>query len=79
MIALELNASQKKRKNIIANKNITRNTYRIQANDSMMRGYFCIGFIDFMLKGKSLLEYTNLFSPNDHEKNDKIILTTFDN
>ena len=30
-----------------------------------MCGYFCIGFIDFMLKGKSLLDYTNLFSPND--------------
>ena len=79
MIVLELNASQKKGKNIIANKNITRNTYRIQANDSMMCGYFCIGFIDFMLKGKSLLEYTNLFSPNEHEKNDKIILKIFDN
>ena len=36
-----------------------------------MCGYFCIGFIDFMLKGKSLLDYTNLFSTNDHEKNDK--------
>ena len=36
--------------------------------------YFCIGFIHFMLKGESLLEYTNLFSPNDYEKNDKIIL-----
>ena len=31
-----------------------------------MSGYFCIGFIDFMLKGKSLLEYINLFSPNDY-------------
>ena len=39
--------------------------------------YFCIGFIDFMLKGKSLLEYTNLFSPNGYEKNDKIILKYF--
>ena len=39
--------------------------------------YFCIGFIDFMLKSKSLLEYTNLFSPNDYEKNDKIILKYF--
>ena len=38
-----------------------------------MCGYFCIGFIDFMLKGKSLLDYTNLLSPNDYEKNDKII------
>ena len=36
--------------------------------------YFCIEFIDFMLKGKSLLEYTNLFSPNEHKKNDKITL-----
>ena len=36
--------------------------------------YFCIGFINFMLKGKSLLDYTNLFSPKDYEKNDKIIL-----
>ena len=39
-----------------------------------MYGYFCIGFIDFMLKGKSLLDYTNLFSPNDYEKHDKIKL-----
>ena len=33
---------------------------------SMMCGYFCIVFIDFMLKGKSVLEYTNLFSPNEY-------------
>ena len=38
-----------------------------------MCGYFCIGFVDFMLKGKSLLEYTNLFLPNEYTKNDKII------
>ena len=38
-----------------------------------MCGYFCIGFIDFMLKGKSLFDYANLFSPNDYENNDKII------
>ena len=37
-----------------------------------MCGYFCIGFIDFMLKGKILTEYTNLFSPNNFEKNDAI-------
>ena len=43
----------------------------------MICGYFCIGFIDFMLKFRSLLEYTNLFSPNDYEKNDKIILKYF--
>ena len=38
-----------------------------------MHGYFYIGFIDFMLKGKSFLGYANLFSLNDYEKNDKII------
>ena len=43
----------------------------------MMCGYFCIEFIDFMLKGKSLLEYTNLFSPNDYEKNDKMMRKYF--
>ena len=42
-----------------------------------MCGCSCVGFVDFMLKGKSLLEYTNLFSPFDYEKNDKIILKYF--
>ena len=42
-----------------------------------MWGYFCIGFIDFVLRGKSLLDYTNLFSCNDYENNDKIILKYF--
>ena len=64
-------------KKLIGNKYITTNIYRIQEYDSIMCGYFCIGFIYFILKGKSLLEYTNLFSPNDYEKNDKIILKYF--
>ena len=42
-----------------------------------MCGYFCIGFIDFMLKSKSLLTYTNSFSPNEYKKNNKIILKYF--
>ena len=42
-----------------------------------MCGYFCIGFFYFMLKSKSLLEYTNLSSPNKYEKNDKIIEKIF--
>ena len=50
------------------------NIYRIQAYDYIICRYCCIGFIDFMLKGKSILEYTNLFSPNEYKKNDKIIL-----
>ena len=64
-------------KKLIGNKNITTNIYGIQSYDSIMCGYFCIGFFDFMLKSKGLLEYTNLFSPNDYEKNDKTILKYF--
>ena len=62
----------------IGNKNITTNIYIIQAYDSIISVCFCTGFIDFMLKGKnSLLEYANLFSPNDYEKNYEIILKYF--
>ena len=42
--------------------------FRIKANNSIMGGYFCIGFIDFMLAGKTLTEFTNLFSPNKSKK-----------
>ena len=59
------------------NKNIKTNFFRIQAYDSIMCGYFCIGFINFMFKGKTLTEYTNLFSPNDFKRNDDIILKYF--
>ena len=49
----------------------------MQAYDSIMCGYFCIRFTDFTLNSESLFEYTNSFSPNDYEKNDKIILKYF--
>ena len=61
----------------INRKKIITNIYRIQAYDSIMRGYFCIGFINSMFNGKSLTDYTNLFSPNDFNKNDDIILKYF--
>ena len=61
------------------NRNIKTNIFRIQAYDSIMCGYFCIGSIDFMFKGKSLTDYTNLFSPNDFKKNDDTILKYFIN
>ena len=61
----------------IVRKKIITNIYRIQAYDSIMCGYFCIGFINFMFNGKSLTDYTNLFSPNDFNKNDDIILKYF--
>ena len=46
----------------ISNKNIKTNIFRIQAYDSIMCGYFCIGFIDIMLVGNTLIEFTNLFN-----------------
>ena len=48
-------------KTFIKNKNIKTNIFRIQAYDSIMWEYFCIAFVDFMFKGKSLTDYTNLF------------------
>ena len=44
-----------------------------------MCGYFCIAFIDFMFKGKSLTDDRNLFLPNDFKKNDYTILKYFMN
>ena len=42
-----------------------------------MCGYFCIGFTDFMLVGKKLTDFTNMFCPYDFQKNDNIILNYF--
>ena len=61
----------------IGNKNIKSNIFRLQAYYSIMCGYYCIEFIDYMLKGKTLLDYANLFSPNDFKKNDQVIKRIF--
>ena len=61
------------------NNNIESNIFRLQAYDSIMCGYFCIEFINYMLKGKTLLDFTNLFSPNDFKKNDQVIKRIFKN
>ena len=53
------------------------NIFRIQPYDSVMCGYSCIVFIDFMLAGKTLTDFTNLFSPNNYKRNDDIILKYF--
>ena len=63
----------------IGNKKIKASIFRIQAYDSIMCGYFCIEFINYMLKDKTLLDYTNLFSPNDFKKNDRVIKRIFKN
>ena len=54
----------KETKTFIGNKNITSNIYRIQSC-SIMCGYFCIAFINFMLNNQSLADFTNLFSRNN--------------
>ena len=64
-------------KEFIGNKNIKANIFWVQANDSVMCGYFCIGFIDFMLAGKKLTDFMSMFSPYDFKKNDNIILSYF--
>ena len=64
-------------KKFVKNKNLKINIFRIQAYDSIMCGYFWIGFIDFMLAGKTLTKYTNLLSPNNFKKNDDVILSYF--
>ena len=58
---------------------IKSNIFRIQAYDSIVCGYFYIEFINYMLKGKTLLDYTNLFSPSYFKKNDRVIKRIFKN
>ena len=49
-------------KEFIGNRKIKANIFRVQANDSVMCGYICIGFIDFVLADKKLTDFTNFFS-----------------
>ena len=51
--------------------------FRVQDNESIMCGFCCIVFIEYMLSGENLLDYTNLFSLNDYSKNDKIMYKYF--
>ena len=64
-------------KMFINKSTIVTNIFRIQAYDSIMCEYFCIGFIDFIFAGKTLTDFTTLFSPNNFKKNDDIILNYF--
>ena len=64
-------------KGFIGHKNIISNIFRVQANNSVMCGYFCIGFIDFMIAGKKLSGFTRMFSPFVFENNDSTNLSYF--
>ena len=59
--------------NKIKNKSIIHNIFRIQSDNFITCGLYCIAFIEFMFAGKTLLDHTNLFYSNDYKKNDKII------
>ena len=61
----------------IRNKDVKTDIFRIQEDNSIMGGYFCIGFIDFMFAGRSLIGFTSLFSPYYFKENDEIILDYF--
>ena len=61
----------------IGHKNTKTNIFRLQVDDSIMCGYYCIGFIDFMFAVRSLIDFTSLFFPYDFKKNDKIIFDYF--
>ena len=73
--------------NKIRDESITYNILRIQdieiwwydneIQDNPHIGFHCISFIEYILVGKTLLDYFNLFSPNDYIKNDKIIYKYF--
>ena len=64
-------------KEFIRNKNIKTNIFQVQANNAVMCGYICIRFIDFMLVGKKLTDFTNLFSHYEFKKNDDLVLSYF--
>ena len=68
LTVFELNMLLQKLKSLFEIKSIRGNIIRIQSNNSTMCGYFCIGFIDFMFGGKTLIDFTSLFFPYDLKK-----------
>ena len=63
--------------NKIKDTSITHKIFRIQDNESIMCEFYCIAFIEYMLAGKTLLDYINLLSPIEYKKNDKILYKYF--
>ena len=63
--------------NKIRDKSITHNIVTIQDDNSVMCGFYCIALREYILAGKTLLDYTNLFSPNHYKKNENVIYKYF--
>ena len=64
-------------KEFVGNKNVIVNIFQVQANNSIMCGYICIGFIGIMLAGQKLIDFMSMFSPCDFKKSDNIILLSY--
>ena len=77
MIFVKLNMFLKIYINKTKNKSITHKIFRIKSHDFFMCGIYCIAFIEYSIAANNLLEYTNLFSSNDYQKNNKIIYMCF--
>ena len=56
---------------------MTHSIFKIQDNDSIECGFYCIAFIEYMLSRKASLDYTNLFFPNDYSNDKKTIYKYF--
>ena len=65
-------------KRFLVNKDLHVNIFRVQPARSVLCGYYGIKFLDFMFDGKSLMDFTNMFSPTNFEANDKLVLRLFD-
>ena len=65
--------------NKIRHKSITHNVFKLQDNESIMCGFYCLAFIEYMLVGRILLDYISLFSQNNYKNNEKIIYKYFKN
>ena len=63
--------------NKIEDKSITQSIFRIQDDDSVICGFYCIAFKEYMFAGKKFLDCTNLFSPKDYKRKDKMIYKQF--
>ena len=61
----------------VGGRHIDSNIFRVQSKKSVLCGYFCIKFLEFMFVGKSLTDYTKLFSPTKFNENDKVVLSLF--
>ena len=64
-------------KNIKGNS-ITQSTFRIQDFDSIILAFYCIAFVEYMIAGKALKDYTSLFFPTDFKMNRKIMYKCFE-